>query len=59
MLIPCSLGWLLVLQFLDPGEAEDAQYEMDRTMFLGREVTVVFAEENRKKPEEMRMRERG
>ncbi|GJP79209.1 hypothetical protein CLOP_g9462 [Closterium sp. NIES-67] len=39
-------------------DAEDAQYELDRTNFNGREITVVFAEENRKKPDEMRTRER-
>jgi hypothetical protein len=31
---------------------------MDGQILLGREVTVVFAEENRKKPSEMRARER-
>jgi FUS-interacting serine-arginine-rich protein 1 len=31
---------------------------MDRQFFLGREITVVFAEENRRKPAEMRARER-
>ena len=43
---------------MNPEDAEDAQYEMDRTMFNGREITVVFAEENRKRPEDMRARER-
>lgn len=32
---------------------------MDGTILQGRELTVVFAEENRKKPTEMRARERG
>ncbi|KAH7373113.1 hypothetical protein KP509_17G037900 [Ceratopteris richardii] len=32
---------------------------MDRQILGGREITVVFAEENRKRPEEMRMKERG
>ncbi|KAH7315121.1 hypothetical protein KP509_21G035200 [Ceratopteris richardii] len=31
---------------------------MDRQVLGGREITVVFAEENRKRPEEMRMKER-
>jgi len=31
---------------------------MDGQMLLGREITVVFAEENRKKPSDMRDRER-
>ena len=48
----------VLYQFMNPEDAEDAQYEMDRTMFNGREITVVFAEENRKRPEDMRARER-
>ncbi|PIN00841.1 hypothetical protein CDL12_26646, partial [Handroanthus impetiginosus] len=32
---------------------------MDGQILHGRELTVVFAEENRKKPSEMRSRERG
>ena len=32
---------------------------MDGQILLGRELTVVFAEENRKKPSEMRARERS
>ena len=46
------------IQYFDPEDAADAKYHMDRQMFLGREITVVFAEENRKKPSEMRTRER-
>ncbi|GJP42314.1 hypothetical protein CLOM_g1895 [Closterium sp. NIES-68] len=46
------------VQFVNMADAEDAQYELDRTNFNGREITVVFAEENRKKPDEMRTRER-
>uniref|UniRef100_A0A0D9VUH7 RRM domain-containing protein n=1 Tax=Leersia perrieri TaxID=77586 RepID=A0A0D9VUH7_9ORYZ len=46
------------IQYFDPEDAADAKYHMDGQMFLGREVTVVFAEENRKKPNEMRARER-
>ncbi|KAJ8486475.1 hypothetical protein OPV22_018960 [Ensete ventricosum] len=39
-------------------DAADAKYHMDRQILLGRELTVVFAEENRKKPFEMRSRQR-
>ncbi|PRQ44384.1 putative nucleotide-binding alpha-beta plait domain-containing protein [Rosa chinensis] len=47
------------VQFVDPADAEDAKYHMDGQILLGRELTVVFAEENRKKPSEMRARDRG
>lgn len=47
------------VQFVDPADAADAKYHMDGQVLLGRELTVVFAEENRKKPQEMRARERG
>lgn len=46
------------VQFVDPIDAEDAKYHMDGQILLGRELTVVFAEENRKKPSDMRARER-
>ncbi|KAL6878291.1 hypothetical protein ACP4OV_012461 [Aristida adscensionis] len=45
------------IQYFDPEDAADAKYHMDGQFFLGREITVVFAEENRKKPSEMRARE--
>ncbi|WCJ34084.1 Serine/arginine-rich SC35-like splicing factor SCL30A [Euphorbia peplus] len=47
------------VQFLDPADAADAKRRMDGEILLGRELTVVFAEENRKKPAEMRIRERA
>lgn len=47
------------VQYLDPADASDAQYHMDRQLIAGREITVVFAEENRKKPAEMRVKERS
>ncbi|XP_074321385.1 serine/arginine-rich SC35-like splicing factor SCL30A isoform X2 [Silene latifolia] len=47
------------VQFVDPDDAADAKYQMDGQVFQGRELTVVFAEENRKKPLEMRSRERS
>ncbi|CAI9263830.1 unnamed protein product [Lactuca saligna] len=43
------------VQFLDPAEAK---YQMDGQILMGRHLTVVFAEENRKKPTDMRQRER-
>ncbi|KAG7017535.1 Serine/arginine-rich SC35-like splicing factor SCL30A, partial [Cucurbita argyrosperma subsp. argyrosperma] len=42
------------VQFVDPA---DAKYEWDGQVLLGRELTVVFAEENRKRPEVMRARD--
>uniref|UniRef100_A0A0E0EEV0 RRM domain-containing protein n=1 Tax=Oryza meridionalis TaxID=40149 RepID=A0A0E0EEV0_9ORYZ len=46
------------VQYYDPDDAADAKYYMDGQVILGREVAVVFAEENRKKPSEMRSRDR-
>ncbi|KAL0334257.1 UNVERIFIED_CONTAM: Serine/arginine-rich SC35-like splicing factor SCL33 [Sesamum angustifolium] len=46
------------VQYVDPDDAAEAKYQMDGQVLLGRELTVVFAEENRKKPSEMRARER-
>lgn len=43
------------VQYLDPADAADAQFQMDRQTIAGREITVVFAEDNRKKPSEMRV----
>ncbi|CAN4114133.1 unnamed protein product [Withania somnifera] len=47
------------VQFVDPADAAEAKYQMDGQGFQGRQLTVVFAEENRKKPTEMRARERS
>lgn len=47
------------IQFVDPADAAEAKRHMDGRVLLGRELTVVFAEENRKKPADMRARERG
>lgn len=47
------------VQYLDPDDAADAKYHMDGQILHGRELTVVFAEENRKKPAEMRSRQRS
>ncbi|KAM7497497.1 hypothetical protein LguiA_021911 [Lonicera macranthoides] len=46
------------VQFVDPADAAEAKYQMDGQILLGRQLTVVFAEENRKKPTDMRARER-
>lgn len=46
------------VQFVDPADAQEAKYQMDGQILLGRQLTVVFAEENRKKPTDMRQRER-
>ncbi|CAA7395355.1 unnamed protein product [Spirodela intermedia] len=46
------------VQFVDSADANEAKYQMDGQMLLGRELTVVFAQENRKKPSDMRARER-
>ncbi|KAK3037044.1 hypothetical protein RJ639_031618 [Escallonia herrerae] len=43
---------------IDPADADEAKYQMDGQILLGRQLTVVFAEENRKKPTDMRTRER-
>ncbi|RVW48644.1 Serine/arginine-rich SC35-like splicing factor SCL30A [Vitis vinifera] len=47
------------VQYVDPADAAEAKYQMDGQILHGRELTVVFAEENRKKPSDMRARERG
>lgn len=47
------------VQYVDPADAAEAKYQMDGQVLFGRELTVVFAEENRKKPSDMRARERG
>ncbi|KAL5973322.1 hypothetical protein ACLOJK_029972 [Asimina triloba] len=46
------------VQFVDPHDASEAQYHMNRQLFGGREITVVLAAETRKRPEEMRARAR-
>ncbi|KAL3569242.1 hypothetical protein D5086_029132 [Populus alba] len=46
------------VQYLEPADAADAKHHMDGEILYGRELTVVFAEENRKKPAEMRARGR-
>ncbi|GFY99853.1 SC35-like splicing factor 30A [Actinidia rufa] len=53
-----ATGLWFFVQYVDPADAEEAKYHMDGQILLGRELTVVFAEENRKKPVEMRARQR-
>ncbi|XP_074558656.1 serine/arginine-rich SC35-like splicing factor SCL30A [Curcuma longa] len=44
------------IEFVDPCDASEAQYHMNRQVFGGREITVVVAAESRKRPEDMRKR---
>jgi len=46
------------VEFVDPYDASEAQYHMNRQVFFGREITVVLAAESRKRPDEMRSRAR-
>jgi len=46
------------VEFVDPYDASEAQYHMNRQVFFGREITVVLAAESRKRPDEMRNRAR-
>ncbi|KAI4980817.1 hypothetical protein ZWY2020_021302 [Hordeum vulgare] len=45
------LSWFAFVEFVDP-------YHLNRTLFFGREITVVVAAESRKRPEDMRNRAR-
>ena len=53
---PCGFGFV---QFIDPQDAAEAQYHMDGQYIGGCAITVVLAEENRKNPDEMRVRTRA
>eukprot|EP00238_Polyblepharides_amylifera_P007971 CAMPEP_0196580762 /NCGR_PEP_ID=MMETSP1081-20130531/30455_1 /TAXON_ID=36882 /ORGANISM="Pyramimonas amylifera, Strain CCMP720" /LENGTH=233 /DNA_ID=CAMNT_0041900733 /DNA_START=66 /DNA_END=767 /DNA_ORIENTATION=- len=44
------------VEYYDERDAADAQYKLDRTLVCGREVTIVFAQEERKRPDDMRRR---
>uniref|UniRef100_A0A8I7B7B9 RRM domain-containing protein n=1 Tax=Hordeum vulgare subsp. vulgare TaxID=112509 RepID=A0A8I7B7B9_HORVV len=46
------------VEFVDPYDASDAQYHLNRTLFFGREITDVVAAESRKRPDDMRNRAR-
>ena len=45
------------VEFIEEDGAHDAKREMDKRMFDGREISVLFAQDNRKTPDEMRRRE--
>lgn len=45
------------IEFADEREAREIKYEMDRTKLNGREIAVLFAQQRRKTPEQMRMQE--
>ncbi|CAM8899720.1 unnamed protein product [Rhodiola kirilowii] len=47
------------VKFRDPEDAIEAKHQMNHTVIGGREITIVFAEENRKTPQEMRTTSRG
>ena len=42
------------MKFCHPEDAADAKDHLNRTVIGGREIRIVFAEENRKTPHEMR-----
>nr|GMD86066.1 serine/arginine-rich SC35-like splicing factor SCL30 [Ipomoea batatas] len=46
------------VQFVDPYDAAEAQYHMDGKVFAGRQISVVVAAETRKRPEDMRRKNR-
>ena len=46
------------MEFVDPYDAAEAQYHMNRQVIFGREITVVVAAETRKRPDDMRNRAR-
>eukprot|EP00884_Botryococcus_braunii_P020718 jgi/Botrbrau1/732/Bobra.160_2s0055.1 len=48
---PRGIGFI---EYSDPRDAEDAKFGLDRRMIEGREISVVFALQGRKRPEEYR-----
>ena len=46
------------VKFRYPEDAAVAKQEMNHQVIGGREISIVYAEENRKTPQEMRMRTR-
>lgn len=46
------------VKFRYPEDAAVAKQEMNRQVIGGREISIVYAEENRKTPQEMRLRTR-
>jgi RNA recognition motif-containing protein len=47
------------IEYATPEMAREARAEMDRFVIRGRQLEVVFAQERRKTPNEMRMRSTG
>ncbi|KAL3141429.1 hypothetical protein ABBQ32_004997 [Trebouxia sp. C0010 RCD-2024] len=47
------------IEFTSPRDAEDAKYGMDRSILDGKEISVVFAMQGRKRPEDYRGGYRG
>jgi len=43
------------VKFRNPDDAAEAKDRMNHKIIGGREISIVFAEENRKTPQEMRM----
>ena len=43
------------MKFRNPDDAAEAKDRMNHKIIGGREISIVFAEENRKTPQEMRM----
>lgn len=46
------------VEFVDPYDAADAQYRLNGEIFAGRRLSVVVAAETRKRPQDMRHRNR-
>eukprot|EP00878_Enallax_costatus_P014758 GHUV01015442.1.p2 GENE.GHUV01015442.1~~GHUV01015442.1.p2 ORF type:complete len:201 (+),score=33.03 GHUV01015442.1:679-1281(+) len=46
------------IEYKDSRDAEDALYHLDRSTFMGREISVVLSKESRKTPRDMIHRER-
>lgn len=42
------------VKFRNPEDAAEAKHQLNRCVIGGREIAIVFAEENRKTPREMR-----
>lgn len=42
------------IEYTNPRDAEDAKYELDKMVLLGREISVVFAMQGRKRPDDYR-----
>ncbi|CAD7704149.1 unnamed protein product [Ostreobium quekettii] len=47
------------VEYTNGRDAEDAKYQMDKMVLLGREISVVFAMQGRKRPDDYRRRGGG